>query len=261
MDLRERDNIRAITTRHPWELAREKIIEQLIGTSLVQGDVIVDIGCGDLFLLQALNSKFGNQIYYYAVDIALDDQEVESLQEQNSKKNIFVYNSIEKMQNDIYGQAKIILLLDVIEHIEDDVDFLTELTKRPFLSEQTNIIITVPAYQCLFSLHDKFLGHYRRYTNNSLIETINKSGLEKIQAGYFFTSLVIVRALQSLIEKITHKKETDVTTGLVTWTRGKTLTHLIKNVLLFDYSISRLAKKLKINLPGLSNYLICQKRA
>ncbi len=261
MDLKERENIRYVTTRHPWELARERIIEQLIGSNLIKGDVIVDIGCGDLFLLEALNSKFGNQIYYYAVDIALDDHEVELLQEQHSSKNIFVYNSIEKMQKDIPGQAKIILLLDVIEHIEDDVDFLTDLAKRPFISEQTNIIITVPAYQCLFSLHDKFLGHFRRYTNNSLIETINKSGLKSIQVGYFFMSLVFARALQTLIEKITNKKETEATTGLVTWTGGKILTKLIKNILLLDYSISRYAKKMKINLPGLSNYLICQKRA
>ena len=261
MDLRESNKIQANATRHPWEVARENIVEDLIGDTLQKGEIIVDIGCGDLFLLENLNSRYGDDIYYYALDIALSDSEINSLNQQYTDKNIFVYNSMEKMQQDIKSEVKIVLLLDVIEHIENDDTFLKDLHQRPFIGAQSNIIITVPAYQFLFSSHDEFLGHYRRYTNQSLIKTIKQAGFDFNQCGYFFSSLVLVRTLQAIVEKIRKPDIDNQSTGLVTWKGSRFLTQVLTKTLLLDYKFARGLKKIKINLPGLSNYILCQKRA
>ena len=52
-------------------------------------------------------------------------------------------------------------LFDVIEHIENDIDFLSKLYKR--IDKGTRIFINVPAFNHLWSKTDKFSGHFRRY--------------------------------------------------------------------------------------------------
>ena len=50
-------------------------------------------------------------------------------------------------------------------HIEDENKFLIEIKR---LIKPNGIIITVTAYQCLFSNSDKFYGYYRRYNFKNL---------------------------------------------------------------------------------------------
>jgi len=123
-------------------------------------------------------------------------------------------------------------------------------------------MITVPAYQSLFCSHDHFLGHYRRYTNRSLKQTIEKAGFEKLKLGYFFFSLLMPRILQTLKERISKPDLSKSTTGLVEWGGGKGITSIIKGVLRLDHRITHGIKMLTgLSLPGLSNYILCKRRA
>ena len=60
------------------------------------------------------------------------------------------------------GWAEVVLLLDVIEHVDDDVATLG--AARTGVGEGGLLVVTVPAYQWLWSGHDEVLGHRRRYT-------------------------------------------------------------------------------------------------
>jgi len=53
-------------------------------------------------------------------------------------------------------------LFDILEHIEDDIGFLT--TIKTLLVPNGKLYITVPAYNFLRSVEDNYAGHYRRYT-------------------------------------------------------------------------------------------------
>jgi len=80
-----------------------------------------------------------------------------------------------------------VIATDVLEHIEDDKKMLRDLFKiiRPL----GKIFITVPALPSLFGYHDKSLGHFRRYTKNSLkqlAERIEPLKIEKIRYFGFF---------------------------------------------------------------------------
>lgn len=55
---------------------------------------------------------------------------------------------------------------DVLEHIEDDQVALKEWHR--VLKDDGSILITVPAYQWLWSDHDISLHHFRRYTTSRL---------------------------------------------------------------------------------------------
>lgn len=57
-------------------------------------------------------------------------------------------------------------IFDVLEHIENETDFLE--TAKKLLIPNGRLYITVPAYNFLWSVDDDYAGHFRRYTVNSL---------------------------------------------------------------------------------------------
>ena len=81
-----------------------------------------------------------------------------------------------------------VLLLDVIEHLDDDVAAVRAAARaaRP----GGLVMITVPAYAWLWSGHDVALGHRRRYTARQLRAVVTAAGLHVHHVGYFNTVLV-----------------------------------------------------------------------
>lgn len=66
---------------------------------------------------------------------------------------------------DSYGLFDTIVLTHVLEHIENDREALTHL--HSLLKPEGKVLIEVPALQSLFSVHDKLLGHFRRYNKSN----------------------------------------------------------------------------------------------
>jgi hypothetical protein len=151
--------------------------------------------------------------------------------------------------------ATMILLNDVIEHVRDDVGFLRTIVSSGLFREGTRLLITVPAFQSLWTKHDVFLGHYRRYTRELLKRRVQAAGLTTSADGYFFLSLLPLRAIKVLLERAgVHAKEE---TGIGQWGGGKTLAGLLRKVLLLDFHVGRLLSRTGVELPGLSCYAIC----
>jgi SAM-dependent methyltransferase len=93
------------------------------------------------------------------------------------------------------GSADAVLLLDVIEHLDDDVAALR--TARRLVRPGGTVIVTVPAYAWLWSGHDVALGHRRRYTAGALRVVLREAGLDVEHLGYFnamlFPAIAAVR--------------------------------------------------------------------
>lgn len=251
MDLREKSKTEK---RHPWELARFEVIKNLLKNQIIDysGKNILDLGCGDLFFIKELNKRHPSA-KYYAVDTAFDNRIIDS--EKNSSLN--VYKSMDDLPENETLKFDVIFLMDVIEHINDDLAFLKNLVDSQYVSQNTIFVITVPAFQRLFSNHDHFLKHYRRYNNRSLESTTTQSGLQTIEKGYFFFSLLIPRYIESRLDKVKgHTKQ--VGTGLTNWDKPKFITDFLKNFLLVDYRIHKFLRRFGIKTPGLSNYIICK---
>ena len=79
-------------------------------------------------------------------------------------------------------------LFDVLEHIEDDSNFLKILHSQ--LQPEGYLYITVPAFNLLWSNNDEHSGHYRRYTTRTLTKTLASAGFTPRYCGYFFGFLV-----------------------------------------------------------------------
>jgi hypothetical protein len=247
--------------RHPWELARFQVVRELLTNEMrnERSYNVLDIGCGDIFFISALSDLYP-ECNFYAVDTAFTPEIINTLKQQAGTRKIFLFKELKDAEPHLQGKADLVLLLDVVEHIEDDLGFLKGLKESKAISTETRIMITVPAFQKLFCSHDHFLGHYRRYTNKTLLKVIRDAGFEKIKMGYFFSSLLIPRILQVIAEKISNPKEE--TTGLVAWDKGPGMTSIFTNILLADFKISKFLQNFTgIRVAGLSNYLLCKKSA
>lgn len=255
MDLRELKVKPEELNRHPWELARLEVVLDLMKPLLQSENIVLDIGCGDLFFLEALNSK-GVNGEFHAVDIAFTNEQMEYFNKRYEDKPFSVYQGMDVLESTIEKDASIVLLLDVIEHIENDITFLQDLVRRKCISSFTLFFITVPAYQWLFCSHDVFLGHYRRYTNKMLKEHVEESGLEVVKIGYFFFTLFLVRIFSKLMDR----DEKTNSTGLVEWQGSKFVTSLTKRILILDAKVLSFFHMLGIKIPGLSNYVICRRK-
>jgi SAM-dependent methyltransferase len=92
-----------------------------------------------------------------------------------------------------------VLASDVLEHIEDDLQALSEVAR--VLKPGGVAIISVPAHQWLFSRHDIALHHFRRYSKAELRELLQKSGLRIRRLSYWNAALFPAISLHRLVEK------------------------------------------------------------
>jgi hypothetical protein len=156
--------------------------------------------------------------------------------------------------------AVLVLLMDVIEHVPDDRAFLRDLLVRGLVGPETRVLITVPSYPALFSSHDRFLGHYRRYNRRSLQALFDAVGLRAVDEGHFFGSLLVPRLLQVLRERWSPPPP-DQATHVAGWSGGDAAANAIAAVLAADGYLSLWLARLGVKLPGLSNFAICRKSA
>lgn len=73
--------------------------------------------------------------------------------------------------------------LNVIEHIQDDVLALSNC--RRVLKKGGVMVALAPSYQPLYNRFDTALGHYRRYTTDSMSDAFEKAGFEVTHTRYF----------------------------------------------------------------------------
>lgn len=234
MDLIENTNTNI--NRHPWELSRvECLIKEI--KNYHNGKNILDIGCGDSYLDYRLMNEINDIDKFYGIDIYA--------KEEFNDGKYFVVNNYENLKDKLFDT---ILMFDVLEHVENDSDFLKN-TVAPMLKDNGKIIMTVPAYQCLFSKHDEKLKHYRRYNIRMIKEACEKSNFNIINSHYFYASLVPLRAISKLLNRDNKINE---------WKKDNNniLTKFMKSFLNLDYTLCKTMNKLSF---GLTLFIVLEK--
>ena len=251
MDLRE---LTEKINRHPWELARvntlAKILEMIEDPESILK--VLDAGCSDGFIaINVLKELPVERID--GIDINLRDSEIKKLS--SLYKDINFHNTFETLEARKYN---LILLLDVLEHIKDDISFLIEIVEK-YLGLGGYCLITAPAFSCLFSSHDRFLQHYRRYNLKKLTGLINEAHLKSISCGYLFFSLIPIRLISLWYERLS-KVEFIANKGIGVWKYGKIITRIIASFLTLENVVSITLKKIGIAVPGLTVWTLCEKQ-
>lgn len=145
----------------------------------------------------------------------------------------------------------LLLVLDVLEHVEDPVGFI-DRELRPLAVPGTPVLVSVPAYPSLFGDHDRALGHHRRYRRREFLDQL-APWIDIDEQASLFASLLLPRAVQVSIERRrTHSPPTDH--GVGGWSGGRLVTALVGGVLAADARIGRSLARVGVRLPGLSHW-------
>lgn len=238
------------TARHPWELARAHAILRILRERGSFG-ALLDYGCGDGFTGREVQQALGIP-KLVGVDIELAASACGTKQVPEGTQELL------QDEGALDGRRfDLLLLCDVIEHVPDDRDFMRGIAARR-LRPGSLALITVPAFQSLFSDHDVALRHYRRYSLAQLREAVQDSGFELLDSGYLFGSLLLPRALSKAAAALRRSKSQDH--GIGTWQGGPQKTRLITRALELDNAVLLGANKLGLPLPGLSTWALCKTR-
>lgn len=246
MDLTER---REGSARHPWELARGAFFVRLARSVTAGAVEVLDLGAGDGWFASTLIGQLpaGSSVTCWDINYTADDL-AETVPRGVVRTAVCPDRTFD-----------VVLLLDVVEHVADDDAFLRDVV-MPMLAPDGVLIFSVPAYQGLFSSHDEFLGHYRRYSPAQARRLLERHvGVDR--EGPLFTSLIPPRAVGVTVERLRRRRGwRPQPEGVGAWTGGRLVTGAVSGVLGADARVGAALAIRGLRLPGLSYWAICRAR-
>ena len=195
------DRMAAHDSTHWWYRARRDILADYLSRfgDLPADARILEIGCGTGHNLPMLAS-FG-KVNAIEIDPAARDIAAQRLGQPVGAAPLPVLPGVPR------GHYHLIAVLDVVEHIEDDVAALRAMAAC--LAPDGKILITVPAHQWLWSAHDVVNHHHRRYSKATLKRAIAAAGLRTEKLGYFNSLLFPLAAGARLVGRMMGRDDSD----------------------------------------------------
>lgn len=171
MDLKEEQAIGGDPSNHWYYIAKGRAIKSMLGREPV--DAVLDVGAGSgVFSRQLVGDGLARRAI--CVDPHYSDAQIRQADDPR----------IARVRSAPRVEAPLVLMIDVIEHVDDDVGLVSLYAETA--PPGARFLISAPAFDFLWSSHDEFLEHRRRYTIDELHYVVERSGLELIDTRYFF---------------------------------------------------------------------------
>lgn len=186
---------------HWWFRARRRILETLV-ERVVQppsGARILEVGCGTGHNL-AMLGRFG----------ALDASELDDCARALASRRLghevrcAKLPDLSMFERNVYD---LVALLDVLEHVPDDVASLRAIHRR--LKPGGALLLTVPANRWMWSAHDVAHHHFRRYSRDQLARVVRDTGFEVQLLSYFNSLLFPLVAAARIAGKLVGSRSSD----------------------------------------------------
>ena len=174
MDVKETELLRGKIADHWYYRSKARAVERLL--SGLRARVVLDVGAGSGFFSRYLISRsLADEAWCVDINYPQESDIVEN------GRNIHFRRSVSNLSPDV------VLLMDVLEHVDDDVGLLRETISNA--SSDATFLVSVPAFQFMWSGHDVFLEHKRRYTLRGIERVVESAGLRVQRGCYFYASI------------------------------------------------------------------------
>ncbi|MDB5096327.1 MAG: hypothetical protein JWM80_748 [Cyanobacteria bacterium RYN_339] len=178
---------------HWWCRTRKDILVDVTHALLPAGGKVLDVGCGTGFFIENLGPGFeawGLDASPLAV----------SMCRERGLSRVFEGSATE-LAAVADERFDAVFMFDVLEHLDDDLGALERA--KTLLKPGGLIIVTVPAFEFLWSKHDDITQHKRRYVRAQLADLFGRARLETLKLTYFNSYLFPIAAVRRLGRRLT----------------------------------------------------------
>jgi len=177
------------TSDHFWIKRRFEVLTRLAGSAFANCKSAAEIGCGNGLLQKEVEDRYG-------IEVAGFDLNELALQKNVSRSPLYCYD-IHQRNLTFKSRFELLLMFDVLEHIDLESDFLQ--AAKFHLKPSGKLLINVPAHSFFYSDYDRAAGHVRRYTADQLTKVATDNGLKVTAITYWGLPLVPLLLIRKAI--------------------------------------------------------------
>jgi 2-polyprenyl-3-methyl-5-hydroxy-6-metoxy-1,4-benzoquinol methylase len=171
MDLKEEDILGADIAQHWYYRSKAAALRRVVAD--VNPQRLLDVGAGSGFFSRHLLAQTGAQSAL-CVDIGYDCDRDDRV---GAKPVLY-------RRDCAMTDCDLVLMMDVLEHVDDDRGLLRHYAAK--VPPGAHFLVTVPAFGFLWSGHDVFLEHKRRYRLGEIESAMRDAGLAIVKGAYYF---------------------------------------------------------------------------
>jgi len=184
MDLKETDILGDSIDEHWYYCCKAAATRRLLGDMPIRR--ILDVGAGSgFFSHHLLTHTDAHEAWCVDISYPADSSAT------TAGKPVHYRRGIDSIDADL------VLLMDVLEHVDDDLGLLKSYVNK--VPSGSRFLMTVPAFQFLWSGHDDFLEHKRRYTLAQFETLAGDAGLIVQRGAYYFGAVFPIAAALRLL--------------------------------------------------------------
>ena len=206
MDLKEEDILGAEIGRHWYYRSKSAALNRIVAP--LASRRLLDVGAGSGFFSRYLLTETPAESAL-CVDIGYAEDRDDSV----------AGKPVRYRRDTGPTDCDLVLMMDVLEHVDDDRGLARHYAAK--VPSGAHFLVTVPAFAFLWSGHDVFLEHKRRYRLPEIEATLGEAGLEVVRGAYYFGLVFPLAAAIRLADRNTTeprssmKRQSTVTNGLL----------------------------------------------
>ena len=184
-----------LETRYWWFLGKQHLVKNQLGRLPLKrlNEIrLLDIGSGTGIIMKELQ----NLGRVYGMELSMEA--IGFLKRRNL--NLIVRSDANDALPFRDETFAVITCLDVLEHLDKDIDLIREMFR--ICKPGGYVLLTVPAFQAFWSLHDTVLHHRRRYTKIRLLATLKQADFRVMKISYYNVTMsipiMVIRKIRAL---------------------------------------------------------------
>jgi SAM-dependent methyltransferase len=189
---------------HFWIRRRFEVMRRLADPIIRQALCIAEVGCGNGLVQRQIED-------YYGVLVAGFELNELALNQNCSRTSPLYCYDIRQRSKDFQSKFDLLLLFDVLEHIDQENMFLEAL--KHHMTASGRLLVNVPAHQFLYSGYDRVAGHVRRYSINYLEKVAAEAGFCVSSFTYWGFPMIPLLLLRKALVSLRRDEHTVISCG------------------------------------------------